>query len=351
MNTEYLYEDIEVPQIVSDRVEEALSLIAEGKADTKRSHKKIIYNASKMSTAAIVFLAVIIVTLGGVTAGNIVKNSFKYREQCKTTEEWLSLYYDYTNLPVNTSIYTRKFKKSEEKRLEELKVEYGEGKVSPEYKIRFVDKKTKVATDEPLAMWIEDDLLVFGLPKKEMTDEQLLEYIEYWFESDYALKVKSDVETFGGLEPYKRFEQLSDEELTEHFLLHNYCNLDANESNRKLSENEENRKRELEKMYSTGEMVPEKSPKVIFSSDEYDGEAICFCVEMGWFLRPDRDLTDEELLEELEWWYETQYCFRIHWDRVNEGGKGLVPDEYEKMSDEEKKEEIHRLIDKSNSRS
>ena len=105
----------------------------------------------------------------------------------------------------------------------------------------------------------------------------------------------------------ERMGKLSQEEKEEYVseVLHSKANADV--YSRSFSEKEKSRIQELEQQYLNKGLFPEQSLIRISSEEEIDPEQICFWAESSTFYFPERDLTDEELLEFIDFYYTRDY--------------------------------------------
>ena len=135
-----------------------------------------------------------IILIGGASAGAIYMH-YKNRVESMDESEKTDYYEDYKNslYVISDETMTRELTEGEKQRLKELSDKYYNDGVFPESTIPFVEL-TKDMTDGQLAFVKADGLL--HLPDSDLTDEQLLQYIDYQAKYDY---IKEEV---GDADPY-----------------------------------------------------------------------------------------------------------------------------------------------------
>lgn len=82
-------------------------------------------------------------------------------------------------------VYSRQFSDKELKRMEQLKVTYENGKTYPEGEITYISK-AKDAKAEKVCFLAATSTFYF--PEREMTDEELLELIDFYYKREYSFQ-------------------------------------------------------------------------------------------------------------------------------------------------------------------
>lgn len=85
-------------------------------------------------------------------------------------------------------------------------------------------------------------------------------------------------------------------------------NVEADGFSREFSDAETERKKELWDAYENG-MFPEKELLMVDNGDEAAEDELCYVKATGEFYLPDREMTDEELLEMIDFWHKVDYSF------------------------------------------
>lgn len=111
---------------------------------------------------------------------------------------------------------------------------------------------------------------------------------------------------------------------------------------RNLSEDEKSRMAKLKKRYESEGLYPGKTLTVIKYDEKADKDSVSFDIDLGRFFLPQRELTDEELLEIIDYSNKIDYVqgenSKAAQKRLNEKGKklnnALTDDEAEKIAKE-----------------
>ncbi|MDE7312866.1 MAG: hypothetical protein K2N87_14790 [Eubacterium sp.] len=105
-----------------------------------------------------------------------------------------------------------------------------------------------------------------------------------------------------------RLEQLPKQELEElNQLLQNQDNVEADRFSRAFTDSEYARMKRLEEAYTQG-TFPKQQLARTDSSSQLPEDALCYAVDTGTYYLPARTLTDEELLQIIDFRYVTDYA-------------------------------------------
>ncbi|MBO6155435.1 MAG: hypothetical protein J6O60_08355 [Lachnospiraceae bacterium] len=98
---------------------------------------------------------------------------------------------------------------------------------------------------------------------------------------------------------------------------------------REFTSNERERMKVLEEKYKNNGIFPEKKLKIIDSLDEVDESTICYYYPTRTYYLPDRELTDEELLEYIDDFEKTNYILQEQFIKEQESYADIeaIPDE------------------------
>ncbi len=144
-------------------------------------------------------LALFLVVGVGTTYAAI---NYKNERLKEMNEEEISEYNEQVqNVAVDKDSFSRGFSEIEKKRLKELEKDYEQKGVFPEKSILKVEKKEQISDNE---LFFCVDESKFYLPERMMTDEELLEIIDFYIKRDFSLEsmtientesVNHDIET------------------------------------------------------------------------------------------------------------------------------------------------------------
>jgi hypothetical protein len=112
----------------------------------------------------------------------------RQRMESLTKEEKDSYYEGVQNSPANADSYSREFTDNEKAKMEELRAKYVNG-VFPAQKLSIV--KTQSDADDSMEFYFVEDASLFVLPTRELTEEEILEIIDFYYSRDYSLTKKA----------------------------------------------------------------------------------------------------------------------------------------------------------------
>ena len=141
-------------------------------------------------------------------------------------------------------------------------------------------------------------------------DEELLEIIDYEAKLTYAL-YETEKEALFGEENYEnRLKSMTDEEVNYYYLAMYSNKMDVCDALCRgsfdphgpsaLTESEKVRYPELEKEYKEKNRIPEGQAIVIENPEDYSGKGVALCRYDGNFYLPPEELTDEEILQIID---------------------------------------------------
>lgn len=152
------------------------------------------------------------------------------------------------------------------------------------------------------------------LPDRELTDEELLEIIDFNHKLAYSIYQTNQDRILSGDGWESRLALMDDAEVDRNYLVMSSTKADVSGGyNRRLSEAEEARYEELVRCYEEEGLYTDSEPAVIWKPEEYTGEGIAVCVQDGNYYLPNAELTDGQMLQIIDYQHKTRYCLsRIH---------------------------------------
>lgn len=135
---------------------------------------------------AFLISCVIVIAVGG-TVGAVVRDYLKRMESMseKEKEGYISTTEDAANSADN---YSREFTKEEKQRGKQLAEEYKQGKRYPQNKLVVLEDASKVAA---LRLCFLSTNSTFYLPEDTLSDEELLEIIDFYIKREYSMTENS----------------------------------------------------------------------------------------------------------------------------------------------------------------
>lgn len=124
----------------------------------------------------------------------------------------------------------------------------------------------------------------------------------------------------------ERMESMNHEELEKYFAQIYTSKIPFDNYNRSFSETEEGRMKELEISYLNEACFPEKELVMIMKPADYKGRGVAFYKDTGTFFLPEKEMSDEELLQIIDFRYKRDYSLQ----KMNEMiavGEAELPEE------------------------
>ena len=159
--------------MVQDQIRKCCEKEMQMNTNVKKQRKK------RMAAAACIVLCIGVCGAGGVRAG---MNYAKQRVEQTSEKEKESLWKDAAKADADT--FSRELSEKEQKRLNELAGKYESEGLFPEGSILQISDKSKIVSDQ-ICFLAQDS--IFYLPETALTDEQMLELIDFYAKRDYSV--------------------------------------------------------------------------------------------------------------------------------------------------------------------
>ncbi len=166
-----LPEDYE--NMVQDQIRKCCEEDVQMNTNVKKQRKK------RMAAAACIMLCIGVCGAGGVRAG---MNYAKQRAEQTSKKEQESLWKDAAKADADT--FSRELSEKEQKRLNELAEKYEAEGLFPEGSILQISDKSEIVSDQ-ICFLAQDS--TFYLPETALSDEQMLELIDFYAKRDYSV--------------------------------------------------------------------------------------------------------------------------------------------------------------------
>lgn len=305
-----LYQDLEIPEAVWDKANEAFSQIRmESEGEIKTSVKR---KARKLHLPKAAVIAIICCLICGTTVTAIeIISSYRQRMEGMEKQE-IEDFYQLANAGEADSL-NRPFTAQEAERYQVLTVEYEKNGRFPEGTLT-VMADTDTYNGQGVA--IDASTRTIYLPDESLSDEELLEIIDFNHKLVYSIYETNQERIIARGDWESRMAEMTDEEVDRIYLAYCASNLDVGGGyGRELSLSESQRYEELKKRYETEGICSEQEIMIIKKWDEYTGAGVAFCEENSQFCLPDGELSDTELLQIIDFEHKIPYCFdRILYD-------------------------------------
>lgn len=299
----------EVPEVVHNAVLNALDSLEEKNVisfpKTGGEKKRHTLRIPKIAVACMVCFLVTGITVSAVG----IVNSYRQRMEAMDNKE-IEEYYTLACVG-ETNEYNRSYTAEERDRYTRLEKAYETSSLFPEAELNYISEGS-VYDGNGVAL--DTSTGTIYLPDRELTDEELLVIIDFNHKLVYSIYQTNQERILrdGGYE--SRLALMDDAEVDRIYLV--TCSTTAHCSggyNRALSGEEEARYAELVRRYEEEGLYTDTEPTVIWKPGEYTGEGIAICVQDGNYYLPDTELTDDQLLQIIDYQHKIPYCLdRIH---------------------------------------
>lgn len=177
--------------------------------EQKDNHGRKMYGWQKKAVAAALALAV--VGVGGFTVHAVVDSLVKARMESMSQEEKTQYVEEVDSaMQENASTYSRELTQEEKERERELSIAYHQDGRFPEGELKRVEDESEVDRD---MLCFAPETLYFYLPERALTDEELLQIIDYQNKVNYALQERYEEEYAEEIAAQKAAEEETKQEV------------------------------------------------------------------------------------------------------------------------------------------
>lgn len=294
----------EVPEVVHNAVLNALDSLEEKDilpvSKIGRQKKRHIFRLPKIAVAGIVCFLVTGITVSAVG----IVNSYKQRMEAMDGTE-MQEYYDVANAGEANEM-NRLYTAEERTRYAQLEDAYETGGLFPESELSGLPEGSAYDGN---GVAVDASTRTIYLPDRELTDEELLEIIDFNHKLDYSIYQTNQDKILSGDGWESRLALMDDAEVNRIYLVMFSTKAPASGGyNRRLSEAEKARYGELVRCYEEEGLYTDSEPTVIWKPEEYTGEGIAVCVQDGNYYLPDAELTDGQMLQIIDYEHKGTYC-------------------------------------------
>lgn len=297
-------DNVQVSETVHAGYEKAMEQIRADSVPEERVKKVSKWSKFNALTKVAIIIGVICLVSGSTLLSVRAYMNHLQSLENMPDEEIMALYenvYQY-----GTGYMSRAMTEEEDKRYSELYELYCNDLKEPLGEISIISSKQEYK-GKGVAFCTEDGILY--LPEQEMTEEELLQMVVYNLLKKYV-NYDEYMRTSNSNHYMNRFGQMTMEEVDEIYRLYRMSNTECSFLSRELSMEERGMKKTLRLLYKSGEKTPKQSLPIIGSESEYSGEGIVFCTENCKYYFPVRELTEEELLEWIDFELKVEYCMQ-----------------------------------------
>lgn len=134
----------------------------------------------------------------------------------------------------------------------------------------------------------------------------------------------------------RRMEAMNQKEIADYFVQIYTSKLGADNYNRPMKEEERNRMVKLRVSYEQEAVFPQKALTMLSSPDAYKGKGVGFYKETSTFFLPEKDMSDEELLQIIDFVHRRDYSLQVMKEKITESETSFL---IEEITEDEGKEE------------
>ena len=171
------------PDSFAKKVQQAVKEGMEGENMGKRGNSKIVTNGWKKKAAAAA-ITLTLIGAGGLTVYAVANSAVKARMEHMPQEEKTELIDEAYASGEEGSSYSRELRDEEKERFYELRVKYQTEETFPEGELNRIEAKEDAGEDRLCYL---PETREFFLPERELTDEEMLQIIDWQTKSSYAL--------------------------------------------------------------------------------------------------------------------------------------------------------------------
>lgn len=348
-------EEEALPEIVEKGIQDACKLVY-ARSGRKQHGKNVVKlqaaktKAARLHPTSVLkvagFFAVCFAVLG--TTAFAVQAILNRYERMKSMEEGekTQIYEDAQGSGGLLYLSSRNFTEEELRRFDELEEAYRKDEVFPARNLRRLEEGEEYyGVGVCLAVTIRGGENIMYLPDRELTDEELLEIIEYNEKIDYVLREENQKQEFGEELWEERLSKMTDEEV-DHFYLACYgasksalyggfCRDGKNSRTgaKVLSETEEKRYQDMTAAYRENNRIPTQELVLIERPEEYDGESVAYCRWNSVYYVPLGELTEEDFLEIIDFETKANYSSQRIDEDISYGRRSGLPKEEEAIQE------------------
>lgn len=297
-----LYQDLEIPEIVWEKANAAFSQIQE-----KEKKKHAVFRIPRAAAVAIICCCI----LGTTAAAMEIASLYRQRMENMEKQE-IEDFYQLANAGEANSL-NRPFTAEERERYQALAEDYEKNDRFPKKSMTIIAGADDYSGQ---GVAVGADTRTFYLPAQSLSDEELLEIIDFNHKMTYSIYEKNQERILAQGNWESRMAQMTDSEVDRIYLAYCASNLETGGGfSRVLREQESQRYEELNEQYENEGFYPETELNLIKTADEYTGTGAAFCEENSTYYIPDGAVSDYEFLQIIDFDHKISYCFdRIQYD-------------------------------------
>lgn len=316
----------EVPDVVHEAVLNTLDSLEKGSksdknaisvsAKSKKNRKRGTFRMPRVAVACLACFLISGITVSAMGAIN------RYRQRMEEMNE--QLLDEYYSIAMNGEVteFSRTLTIEEENRYEKLEEEYINNGLFPKEQITYL-QNGDAYSGEGLALDPANRTLY--LPEETLRDEEILEIIDFNHKIVYSVDEQNE-RLENNAEWMSRMEAMDDQMVDEIYLtMFSGKSEISGAYSRMLSENENSRYMKLRTSYEKEGLYASSELATIQTPEEYTGEGIAICVMDSMFYFPESELTDEELLQLIDFEHKASYCIERIGEEVELGLRAGYP--------------------------
>ena len=306
-------DNVQVSDVVLTSYQNAIDQIKAENSKKIKENKSFKWREFGAISKAAVIFGVLFVLSGSTFLS--VRAYMSHMEKLRTMqdEEIVDLYENIFQF--DSGYMSRPMTATEDRRFAELYDLYCRDMAEPAGEVDVISSKAAYK-GEGIAFSTEDGILY--VPEGEMSDEEILQMVAFNMLRQYV-DYEAYVKATDPLYYMNYLEQMTMQEVDEVYIDYNTANTDTSFYNRELSFDELGRRKVLKMLYKNSGKLPDNTIPVIQNESDYKGEGIAFCTGNCTYYFPDTELSDEQLLELIDFQIKADYCWRRIAEEIERG--------------------------------
>lgn len=289
----------EVPEEVHQRLLDTLDALEEKK---RRSFK--------LPKVAIIIGACFLIS-GITVSASVVQNMYRQHMESMNRQK-MEEYYAVAMLNDTSFCLSRELTTEEKTRLRIIRKSFKARNEYPQDQIMYLEAPEDY---KGKGLGLDTQNGVLYIPEKVLSDDEILQIVDLENKISYSIYALNQERILNGDDWMSRMAKMTDEEVDEIFRIYFMGAVHVSgDFSRVLSDKENKRYRELIRQYEEEGLYTANEVSIIEAEGDYTGCGIAFAKANSTFYLPEQELSDDEMLQIIDFEHRSIYCL----NRINE---------------------------------